>query len=73
MSQSFEPTWAAELELLAGGETFFPRIGEDLREAKRSIHINQFGFKSDDLGIDASALLIEKACEGVEVRLVVDA
>lgn len=72
MSQSFEPTWAAELELLVGGESFFPRIGEDLREAKRSIHINQFGFKSDDLGIDASALLIEKAREGVEVRLVVD-
>ena len=37
MSQSFEPTWAADLELLVGGETFFPRIGEDLEGAEQSI------------------------------------
>ena len=72
MSQSFEPTWATDLELLVGGETFFPRIGEDLEAAQRSIHINQFGYKSDALGLDAAAILIDKAREGVDVRLVVD-
>ena len=72
MSQSFEPTWATDLELLVGGETFFPRIGEDLEAAQRSIHINQFGYKSDPLGLDAAAILIDKAREGVDVRLVVD-
>ena len=72
MSQAFEPTWASDLELLVGGEVFFPRIGDDLRAAQRSIHINQFGYKSDVLGMDATAILVERAQAGVDVRLVVD-
>ena len=72
MSLAFEPSWATDLELLVGGEVFFPRIGDDLRAATRSIHINQFGYKSDSLGMDATKILVDKAREGVEVRLVVD-
>jgi cardiolipin synthase len=72
MSLAFEPTWATDLELLVGGETFFPRIGADLEAAQESIHINQFGFKSDALGIDATKILVERAQAGVHVRLVVD-
>ena len=72
MSLAFEPTWATDLELLVGGEVFFPRIGDDLQSAQRSIHINQFGYKSDSLGMDATRLLMEKAQAGVDVRLVVD-
>jgi cardiolipin synthase len=72
MSLSFEPTWATDLELLVGGEVFFPRIGDDLQAAQHSIHINQFGYKSDSLGTDATKILVEKAREGVTVRLVVD-
>jgi len=72
MSLAFEPTWATDLELLVGGENFFPRIGDDLKAAQESIHINQFGFKSDTLGIDATKILVERAQAGVKVRLVVD-
>jgi cardiolipin synthase len=72
MSQAFEPTWATDLELLVGGDVFFPRIGEDLRAAQQSIHINQFGYKSDVLGQDTTEILIERAQAGVDVRLVVD-
>jgi cardiolipin synthase len=72
MSLAFEPTWATDLELLVGGEIFFPRIGDDLRAATHSIHINQFGFRSDALGFDATRILTERARAGVEVRLVVD-
>jgi cardiolipin synthase len=72
MSLAFEPTWATDLELLVGGETFFPRIGDDMRAAARSIHVNQFGYKSDSLGMDATAILVDKARQGVKVRLVVD-
>ncbi len=72
MSQAFEATWAADLELLVGGETFFPRIAEDLEAARESIHINQFGYKSDPLGMSATEILVAKAREGVDVRLVVD-
>jgi len=72
MSLAFEPTWATDLELLVGGDKFFPRIGEDLEAAQESIHINQFGYKSDSLGQDATAILVRRAREGVKVRLVVD-
>ncbi|MEA2026733.1 MAG: phospholipase D-like domain-containing protein, partial [Chloroflexota bacterium] len=72
MSLAFEPTWATDLELLVGGDKFFPRIGEDLEAAQESIHINQFGYKSDSLGQDATAILVRKTREGVKVRLVVD-
>jgi cardiolipin synthase len=72
MSVAFEPTWATDLELLVGGENFFPRIGEDLEAATESIHINQFGYKSDALGLDATKILVSKARSGVTVRLVVD-
>ncbi len=72
MSQAFEPTWAADFELLVGGETFFPRIGEDFEAARESIHVNQFGYKSDALGMGATEILVAKAREGIDVRLVVD-
>jgi len=72
MSLAFEPTWVSDLELLVGGESFFPRMGDDFEAAEHSIHINQFGFKSDALGLDASKILVEKARQGVRVRLVVD-
>ena len=72
MSLAFEPTWATDLELLVGGKTFFPRIGEDFEKAEHSIHVNQFGYKSDSLGMDATRILVEKARQGVKVRLVVD-
>jgi cardiolipin synthase len=47
-------------------------MGEDFEAAEHSIHINQFGFKSDALGLDASKILVDKARHGVKVRLVVD-
>jgi len=72
MSLAFETTWATDLELLVGGEVFFPRIGDDLQAAEHSIHINQFGYKSDALGMDATRILVDKARQGLEVRLVVD-
>jgi cardiolipin synthase len=72
MSIAFEPTWSTDLELLVGGDAFFPRIGADFEAAEHSIHINQFGFKSDALGTDATEILVRKARAGVKVRLVVD-
>ena len=72
MALAFEPTWATDLELLVGGNVFFPRISDDFRAAEHSIHINQFGYKADPLGQSATDLLVQKAAEGVEVRVVVD-
>jgi len=72
MSLAFEPTWASDLELLVGGDRFFRRIGQDMRAAQHTIHINLFGYKSDALGMNATGILVKKAREGVRVRLVVD-
>ncbi len=72
MSLAFEPTWATDFELLVGGDVFFPRISDDFRAAEHSIHINQFGYKDDPLGQSTTDLLVQKAAEGVAVRLVVD-
>ena len=53
-------------------EKTLTRIGEDFEKAEHSIHVNQFGYKSDALGLDAAAIMMEKAREGLDVRLVVD-
>lgn len=72
MALAFEPTWATDLELLVGGATFFPRIGADVEAAQDSIHVNQFGYKPGTLGDDATQLFVDKARQGVHVRMVVD-
>ena len=61
MSLAFEPSWAVDLELMPGGDRFFPRIGDDMEAAEHSIHINQFGYKPGELGDDATKLLISSA------------
>ena len=72
MSLAFQPTWATDPTLLVGGDGIFPRMGEDIEAAEHSVHINQFGYKPGVLGDDATDLLVEKAGQGVAVRLVVD-
>ena len=45
---------------------------QDIREATSSIHINQFGFRPGVVGDEFADVLVEKANEGLPVRLVVD-
>jgi cardiolipin synthase A/B len=45
---------------------------EDVASASSSIHINQFGFRPGVVGDAFADALVEKAAEGVSVRLVVD-
>ena len=59
-------------ELLVDGKQAFPRILADLRAAKDSIHITQYGFKEGKIGRQVADLLIAKARAGVEVRVIVD-
>ena len=58
--------------MLVEGDSFYPRMLEDIAGATSSIHINQFGFKAGLVGDGFAAALIEKAAAGVPVRLVVD-
>jgi cardiolipin synthase len=64
---------AATIEPWPEGRNFFPRIFEDARAARSSIHVLMFGWREGDIGTEFTNLLLEKLQQGVEVRVLVDA
>jgi cardiolipin synthase A/B len=72
LALAFSESTAASAEVLVEGESFYPRMLEDLAAATSSIHINQFGFRPGVIGDAFADELIRKVREGVPVRLVVD-
>jgi cardiolipin synthase A/B len=61
------------VELLINAQQKFPRLFEDIENATKSIEVLYFIFKSkDDIGKKFISLLIEKANQGVEVKLIYD-
>lgn len=60
------------VEILQDGEKFYPRLMQDLRAAKQSIHLQFFQWASDAVGQELKAILVAKAAEGVQVRLLYD-
>jgi len=63
---------AASIEPWPEGKSFFPRIFDDVRQAKSSVHVLMFGWREGTVGAAFADLLIEKLAEGVEVRALVD-
>ncbi|MDX5404332.1 MAG: PLDc N-terminal domain-containing protein, partial [Bacteroidota bacterium] len=61
-----------EVEILRNGEIFFPRLLEDIREARHHIHFEFYIFEDDHTGNEVIDLLAKRAKEGVEVRFVYD-
>ena len=72
LALAFVESMASSAEVLVEGDTFYPRMLEDIASATSSVHINQFGFRPGVVGDRFADTLIEKAAEGVRVRLVVD-
>jgi cardiolipin synthase len=64
---------AATVEPWPEGKEFFPRIFDDVRGARASVHVLMFGWREGEVGTAFADLLIEKLEEGVEVRAIVDA
>ncbi len=60
------------VEILVNGESFFPRLLEDLKNAKHHIHIEYYIFENNEIGHEIEDILIQKAKEGVEVRFIYD-
>ena len=60
------------IELFSDGVTFFEELLESLRNATKSINIEFYIFKSDDIGSKILNILEEKARSGVEVRFLYD-
>lgn len=59
-------------KLLINGENKFPAVIEELKKAKHHIHIEYYIIEDDTIANQLADILIEKAREGVEVRLMYD-
>jgi len=69
---AFAESRASSVDVHVEGRNFYPPMLEDIRAAKSSIHINQFGFRPGVVGDAFADALVAKATEGVPVRMVVD-
>jgi cardiolipin synthase A/B len=62
-----------DLQVLQSGHVKFKKLFSDLRSAKHSIHIEYYIWKEDAMTIALKNLLIQKAKEGLEIRIIYDA
>ena len=60
------------VEVYTDGNTLFADVLEDIRKASRHVHVLFYIIRNDSIGKELLALLVEKARQGVEVRLMVD-
>ena len=60
------------VEILQDAATFYPRMIEDIRSARHSIHMQYFIWRNDAFTRELNQVLSEKAKAGVEVRLLYD-
>lgn len=61
-----------KVTILKNGEVKFPVLMEALSKAKKHIHIEYYIYDNDTIGGPLADLLIQKAQEGLEVRLILD-
>ena len=61
-----------EVIVLNDGVETFPKIKEELNKAKIFIHLEYYIIENDIIGNEIADILIKKAKEGVEVRLIFD-
>jgi cardiolipin synthase A/B len=62
----------SNLELFIDGEVFFKNYFDELRNAKKHIHILFYIVKNDRFSKEFFLILTQKAKEGIEVRLLLD-
>lgn len=68
----FPLSTATSLELMVDGGQTYPAILDAIAKAKHHVHLEYYIFEPDHIGTAMRDLLIKKAKEGVEVRLLVD-
>ncbi len=61
-----------QIEVLINGEEKFPRLLEEIANAKQSIHLDYYIIKDDNIGNKIFDLLCKKAKKGVKVRVIYD-
>lgn len=62
-----------DVDLLCDGPEVLPRMLEDIRSAQRSVDVEMYCFADDFVGCRFARALAERAGQGVEVRVLVDA
>jgi cardiolipin synthase len=67
-----EPTTGNEVTIYYEDEQNFNAIMEAVANARHHVHLEYYIFQPDDTGQTLRDLLVKKAAEGVEVRLLVD-
>ena len=65
-------TFRNEIQMFHRGEAFFNSLEQDLINARSSIHMQFYIWRSDELGRRIKKILIEKASQGVDVKLIFD-
>lgn len=60
------------VKLLVNGENKFPEVLKALKDAKNHIHIEYYIFEDDEIGKEIGNILVKKAQESVEVRVIYD-
>lgn len=61
-----------KVQILNNGKETFNSIIESLKQAQEFIHFEYYIFEDDHIGNQITEILIEKAQQGVEVRIIVD-
>jgi cardiolipin synthase len=72
LAVALAPSTASAFELRIDGQSFFPRILDDIRAARTSVHISEYGVKPGQLANELVPVLQDKARQGVPVRMIVD-
>ena len=67
-----QPYQAGEVELYTDGYQYFPALLAAIASARDHIHINMYIFEDDPLGNLVADALIDKARQGVTVRVIYD-
>ncbi len=71
-SDNFIVTNNNKVDILNNGNEKFPIMIDCIKNAKNFIHIQYYIFNDDNLGTEILNLLVEKAKEGIEVKLLYD-
>ncbi|MFD1410903.1 cardiolipin synthase [Lapidilactobacillus gannanensis] len=61
-----------QVQLFTDGKEKFAALFKDIAAAKRFVHVEYYSFYNDEIGNEFLNLLIEKAKDGLEVRLIYD-
>ena len=73
INQNFSlPFKSGEVEVYVNGYQFFPALLQAIGSARDHIHVDMYIFEEDPLGCLVADALIDKAREGVEVRVIYD-